>query len=72
MFRVLLVPDLVHSYHLLCGSRENSLWHWVAGVFDKKCLPLTPPGIEVLDGRELGPIDVAALGRVPRSCRTKR
>jgi hypothetical protein len=23
------------------------------------CLPLTPPGIEILDGRELGPSDVA-------------
>ena len=34
----------------------------VAGVFDNiHGLPLTPPGIEVLDGRKLGPGDV--LGR---------
>ena len=35
---------------------------WGAGVFDSYLgLPLTPPGIEVMDGRELGPRDV--LGR---------
>ena len=35
---------------------------WVAGVFDHfQGLPLTPPGIEILDGRKLGPGDV--LGR---------
>ena len=34
----------------------------VAGVFDNfHGLPLTPPGIEVLDGRKRGPSDV--LGR---------
>jgi hypothetical protein len=31
----------------------------VTGVFDNFLgLPLTPPSIEVLDGRKLGPIDI--------------
>ena len=43
------------------GGRENSLTR-VAGVFDNFWGPsLTPPGIEVLDDRKLGPSDV--LGR---------
>ena len=39
---------------------------WIAGVFDN-CLglPLTPPGIEVLDGRELGPSDVLGCTHHP-------
>ena len=51
----------------------------VAGVLDHFLgLPLTPPGIEVLDGRKLGPSDV--LGRTyyplvprrPSSCHTRQ
>ena len=39
----------------------------VAGVFDTFLgLPLTPPGIEVLDSRKLGPSDV--LGQSPSEC----
>jgi hypothetical protein len=39
----------------------------VAGVFGNfKGLSLTPPGIEVLDGRKLGPGDV--LGRNTHCC----
>jgi hypothetical protein len=54
---------------------------WVAGVFDIfKGLPLTPIGIEVLDGRELGPSDVlvsmhypvAQCGQMPSSCHTRQ
>ena len=31
---------------------------WVAGVVDNfYCPPLTLPGIEILDGSELGPVD---------------
>ena len=42
-------------------QRDQSMTR-VAGVFDHfQGLPLTPPGIEVLDGRKLGPRDV--LGR---------
>ena len=39
----------------------------VAGVFDNFwCLPLTPPGVEVLDGRNLGPVNenVGVLGPI--------
>ena len=45
----------------LWKQREQSMTT-VAGVFDNfKGLPLTPPGVEVLDGRQLCPRDV--LGR---------
>jgi hypothetical protein len=38
----------------------------VAGVFGNfYSLPLTPPGIEVLDGRELGPSDVLGRSKYP-------
>ena len=41
----------------------------VAGVFDNFLgLPLTPPGIEVLDGRKLGPSDVLGRTHYPLSC----
>ena len=46
-------------YHLLDGSRVNSLLFWEAGVFRNFLgLPLTQPDIEVLYGRELDPSDV--------------
>ena len=42
---------------------------WVAGVFDNfKSLPLTPPGIEVLNGRELGHNDVLGRTHYPLKC----
>ena len=34
----------------------------VSGIFDNF---LTPPGIEVLDGRKLGPSDVLGLSHYP-------
>ena len=38
----------------------------VAGVFDNlQGLLLTPPGIEVLDGRKLGPSDVLGRSHYP-------
>ena len=38
----------------------------VAGVFDNFLgLPLTPAGIEVLDGRKLGPSDVQGRTHYP-------
>jgi hypothetical protein len=41
----------------------------VAGVFGNFwCLPLTPPGIEVLDGRKLGPSDVLGRTHYPLLC----
>ena len=59
--QTLWVLDLALRYCLPCGSRENSLTG-VAGVFGNFYgRPLTPPGIEFLDGRKLCPRDV--LGR---------
>ena len=41
----------------------------VAGVFDKfQGLPLTPPGVEVLDGRQLCPSDVLGHTHYPLKC----
>ena len=41
----------------------------MAGVFGHfSVLPLTPPGIEVLDGRELGPSNVLACPHHPLWC----
>jgi hypothetical protein len=39
----------------------------VAGVFET-FRALTPPGIEVLDGRKLGPSDVLGLTNYPLLC----
>ena len=60
-------------------QREETM-NWVAGVLDIfQGIPLTLPGIEVLDDRQLGPSDV--LGRthytlqqlaIRSSCHTKR
>ena len=60
LFRSLLDLDLALRYRLPYGSRENSLWLESLTIFWG--LPLTPPGIEALDGRKLGPGDV--LGRL--------
>ena len=41
---------------------------WVGGVFNIFLgLPLTPPGIEVLDGRKLGPSDVLGSTHYPHA-----
>ena len=49
---------------LAVESRENSLW--VVGVFnDFPGIPFTPPDIEVLDCRELGPSDVLGCPQHP-------
>lgn len=41
----------------------------VAEVFDNfQGLPLTPPGIEVLDGRKLGPSNVLGRTHYPLQC----
>ena len=45
------------------GQREQSM-AWVAGVFGNFS-GLTPPDIEVLNGRELGPSDVLGCPRHP-------
>ena len=49
-------------------QREHSMTR-VAGVFDNyQGLPLTSPGIEVLDGRKLGPGDVLGHTHYPLQC----
>jgi hypothetical protein len=49
-------------------QREQSM-AWVVGVFnDFPGLPLTPPHLEVLDGRELGPSDVLGCPHHPLLC----
>ena len=41
----------------------------LTGVFDNFLgLPLTPPGVEVLDGRQLSPSDVLGRTHYPLSC----
>jgi hypothetical protein len=41
----------------------------VAGVFDNfQGLPLTPPGVEVLDGRNLCPSDLLGRTHYPLKC----
>jgi hypothetical protein len=47
--------------------------NWVAGVFDNfQGLSLTPPGIEVLDGRMLCPGDVLGRTHYPLYCLADR
>ncbi len=42
------------------GSRENSLWDWVAGVIgDPPGFPYTPPGVDILEGGKLTSNNVA-------------
>ena len=49
-------------------QREQSMTR-VAGVFDNyQGLPLTPPGIEVLDGRKLCPSNVLSRTHYPLQC----
>ena len=49
-------------------QREQSMTG-VAGVFDNfQSLRLTPPGVEVLDGRQLSPSDVLGHTHYPLQC----
>ena len=52
---VLLLPDLVRWYRFAVWWQREQSMTWVAGVFENSSDTF---GIEVLDGRELGPSDV--------------
>jgi hypothetical protein len=62
LFKVPLVPDLEHRYCFAVPYQREQSRILVAGISENVLgLPLTPPGMEVLDGRKLGISDV--LGR---------
>jgi hypothetical protein len=51
---------------LAVRSQREQFMAWVSGVYDHFWgLPLTPTGIEFLDGRELGPSDVLGCTHHP-------
>ena len=65
LLRSLLDLDLVLQYRLPCGSGENCLWlGWLESLTIFRAI-FTPPGIEVLGGRKLGPSDVLGRSHYP-------
>jgi hypothetical protein len=64
--RSLLIQELMLGYRLPdCCRVNNLLLWWHESLANLSGLPLTPPDLKVLDGRELGPSNALGCLHIP-------